>query len=240
MKNLIFQEYGNSLTLESLNAVEFFLRKIDTKVKNYTNFERERYYILKYILLLAQNNKLDYPVYIECLDLGKKNNLPDFKLVESGREYVLEAIMATTEEFMHQSRVLFKDKKTIEHKVWIEGQKVRISTRDASKLLLGLPVGNQIPEMAFAIIVSDAIKKKLLKSKQYDVDRNLKKELLVYYNFPLQSIINTNNALVALYNYVHIVDSIKTEFAKVHILTDNKLIYNVFEESEIEFFYLSE
>lgn len=223
----LFPGYGNKITVNNFNELYKIVKNIDPKVyqKDYNPTDRERYYILHLLPLYSIYELISYPLAIECIDTGEHCNMPDFKITDNYKEYILEAIMGTTEEYIEQSKALaLQDKTYNSYKVWVENGKARVELyeEESDGFIYGWEA-----DKAFGVIVSDSIIKKTKILPRYDIEKGIGKELLVYYNFP--GWINLDYAVPFLIENLQAKDYHLKEpkFDKIHIQKDNYVLYDI-------------
>jgi len=223
-----FSGYGNIITANTFLEIYKIALIINPKVYqiDYNPTDRERYYILRLLPLYSIYELLTYPITVECLDTGERQNMPDFRITDLKNDYILEATMATTEEYINKSKSFALDGKTY------NSYKIEVKNGEATVELYEEEWGGRFiygfeSDKAFAVINSDSIIKKTKKLPKYNIEKEIEKELLLYYNFP--GSINLPYALRFLRENLEIKGyySIKPKFDKVHIQKDNYILYDV-------------
>jgi len=226
-----FTGSGNKISARDFVELYRTCRLINSRVsqKNYNNLQRERYYILNLLPVYAVYSLVSYPVIVEKVDIGGQDNMPDFRISDCKSDYILEATMGTTEEYITKSVKLSRQGKTYKnYKVWTENGKARVELYEEAGS--GFRMGFE-QDKAFAIIVSERIINKTKSLPSYKIPKDSKKELLVYYNFP--GGINVDYAENWLFEELKKKEyyQIEPKFDKVHIQKDLFVLYDIFGEN---------
>ncbi len=238
LNNPMFREYGDSIEFESLIDLNNKLTLLDLTINGTNVTDRERYTIVKYLLVLGNHNFLSYPLKVENIDLGLGESLPDFKINCKCYEYYLEVTIATTTQYMDE-----KDKKKIgklyEDIVLIDGEEIEVKSLEVKNKdevkdgevsgITGNPILGDQSEVIFGKVVSKSILKKTEeKLPHYKIDKSKDIELLLYYIFPHQAgldwckSINYSNDNLREYNYDD-----KEKFDRIHLMNDSRFLYNI-------------
>lgn len=147
----IFTRYRNKINFESIENLNNKLSSIDTRIINYKNLERERYYIVSYLATIGNHNVFQYPIEVEYIDLGLGVSVPDFRINDSGYEYFLEVTMATKTELINQLDEL-KNAEQLEFNISIDGEEIKVESyeskkdKDGNYYLSGRPVFGDMAE----------------------------------------------------------------------------------------------
>ena len=149
--------------------------------------------------------------------------MPDFRITDSKSDYILEATMATTDEYIKRSKALALEGKTY------NSYKIEVKDGEATVELYEEEWGDRFiygfeSDKAFGVINSDNLIKKTKNLPKYNIEKEIGKELLLYYNFPgginLDYAVDFFKKNLMVKGYY----SMEPKFDKIHIQKDNYVL----------------